>query len=120
MIGGDVLVFPKNDDPEVIEAQKELAALVISPEAQVGFNDKKGSLPVRSDIDMSKLDACARKGIETLYDPERQLPGYNFVFSPNLGGAVQDTISAYWNDPGMDADGFIEAIATTISTTPDE
>ena len=119
-IGGDVLVFPKTDDPAAIDAQNKLAELVISPEVQVGFNNKKGSLPVRADIDLSQLDACAQKGIKVLYDPERQLPGHNFIFSPNLGGAVQDTISAYWNDPSMDAKAFIEALATTISTTPDE
>jgi glucose/mannose transport system substrate-binding protein len=115
-IGGDVLVFPKINDAEKSAVQQQVAALVVSPEAQAAFNDKKGSLPVRADVDTSKLDACAQKGLGILYDVERQVPGYNFVMSSNLGGAVQDVISQFWNDRSMTVDAFISSIATTVTT----
>ena len=41
--GGDAFYFPVNDDPAITAAQKELAALLISPEVQVSFNLAKGS-----------------------------------------------------------------------------
>ena len=41
---------------------------------QVDFNLKKGSLPVRADIDMSAANACMQKGIEILNNPANVLP----------------------------------------------
>ena len=66
--GGDAFYFPVNDDPEITAAQKELAALLISPEVQVSFNLAKGSLPVRGDIDMSTANGCMQKGLQILAD----------------------------------------------------
>ena len=39
--GGDAFYFPKQDDPAIEAAQKELAKLMISKEVQVAFNLKK-------------------------------------------------------------------------------
>jgi glucose/mannose transport system substrate-binding protein len=52
-IGGDVFVFPKNNKPDAVAAQKKLAELMISPAVQVAFNNKKGSIPIRTDVDLS-------------------------------------------------------------------
>jgi glucose/mannose transport system substrate-binding protein len=51
--GGDAFYFPVIDDPEVREAQLELASMMLSAEAQVAFNLKKGSLPIRGDVDLA-------------------------------------------------------------------
>jgi glucose/mannose transport system substrate-binding protein len=113
-IGGDVFVFPKTDEPAMIEAQAKLAELMISPDGQVGFNNKKGSVPVRPDVDTSQMDACAQKGIAVLKDEAKQMPGWNFLMHPDLAGALQDTISEFWNTPDMTTDQFIEKMVQTV------
>ena len=36
--GGDVFVFPKQDDPEVERAQLKLASMMVNPRVQALFN----------------------------------------------------------------------------------
>ena len=114
IMGGDVFVFPKVDDPAKQEAQVELAALMMAPETQLAFNEKKGSVPVRLDIDVSSMDICAQKGMAALRDPERQIPSDNFLVTPDMYGALQDVITEYWNTPSMDVDTFVENYAAAM------
>jgi glucose/mannose transport system substrate-binding protein len=64
--GGDVFYFPKNADPEVTKAQLVLASTLLKKETQVAFNLKKGSLPIRQDVDLNAANDCMKKGIEIL------------------------------------------------------
>jgi glucose/mannose transport system substrate-binding protein len=54
------------DDPEKEKAQLELASMMLSKEAQVAFNLKKGSLPIRGDVDLAAANDCMKKGLEIL------------------------------------------------------
>ena len=107
-MGGDVFVFPKIDDPARQAAQDKLAELMLAPDTQLAFNSKKGSVPVRLDVDVSGMDACAQKGMAELRDPDKQIPSTNFLASPDLIGATEDVITQYWNTPSMTADAFVE------------
>ena len=63
--GGDSFFFPKlpeGTDQAVIDAQTALAKVVIGKEAQLAFNLKKGSMPIRTDIDLSKANPCMTEG----------------------------------------------------------
>jgi glucose/mannose transport system substrate-binding protein len=114
-IGGDVFVFPKQPDADgLTEAQVKLAELMISPEGQVAFNNKKGSVPVRADVDTSKMDACAQKGLQVMADASRQVPGWNFLMHPDLAGAIQDVVSEFWNTPSMTTDEFIDKVVEAV------
>jgi len=64
--GGDAFYFPALSDAGQIAAQSELAALMLKPETQVAFNLKKGSLPVRGDIDLNSANDCMQKGVALL------------------------------------------------------
>lgn len=64
--GGNAFYFPIVNDPEISAAQLELASVMISPETQVAFNLKKGSLPVRGDVDIDTANACMQRGLELL------------------------------------------------------
>ena len=52
-------------------AQVKLAELMMSPETQIEFNKKKGSVPVRLDVDVSSMDVCAQKGMAALQRSRR-------------------------------------------------
>ena len=93
--GGDAFYFPVNDDPEITAAQKELAALLISPEAQVSFNLAKGSLPVRGDIDMSAANGCMQKGLEILASGG-VLPSADISFSADTQTQIEDLMAQFW------------------------
>ena len=107
MMGGDVFVFPKIDDETARAAQDKMAGLMLSPEVQVAFNTKKGSVPVRLDVDVSGMDDCAQVGMKALQDPARQVASHNY-YSPDLVGSVRDVITQYWSAPEMSTDTFVE------------
>ncbi|HEX3140019.1 MAG TPA: ABC transporter substrate-binding protein, partial [Rhizobacter sp.] len=97
MVGGDVFVFPKTTDKAAIEAQHKLATVFTSPATQVAFNNKKGSIPVRTDVDVSKMDICAQAGVQAMKDPSRQIANPDALMTPDMVGAVQDVITKFWN-----------------------
>lgn len=97
IIQGDVLVFPKTRNAEVIKAQQLLAEVVTGPVAQVEFSNRKGSIPIRTDVDASRLDVCAQQGLAIMKDRSRQLGNGEVYMTPDQNGALTDIITAYWN-----------------------
>ena len=98
--GGDAFYFPKQDDPEIEAAQKELASLMISQEVQVAFNLKKGSLPIRGDIDLSAANDCMQKGLAILAAGNVLPDGVN-SFSADTAGQIDDLTVEFWNDTSI-------------------
>ncbi|OYU39764.1 MAG: ABC transporter substrate-binding protein [Pseudorhodobacter sp. PARRP1] len=94
--GGDAFYFPKLTDPDQEAAQKRLAALLVSPEVQVAFNLKKGSLPIRGDIDMSAANDCMKKGLEILKSGN-VVPAGDQVWSPDVQTQLGDMQSEFWS-----------------------
>jgi glucose/mannose transport system substrate-binding protein len=86
---------------------------MLTPETQIQFALKKGSIPVRSDVDASLLDACAQKGMRYVADKAQQLPSVDMLAPPALVGALQDAISQYWNT-NMSADEFSAKVAGVL------
>ena len=101
--GGDAFYFPVNDDPAITAAQKELAALLISPEVQVSFNLAKGSLPVRGDIDMSTANGCMQKGLKILADGG-VLPSSDITFSQDTQLQLEELQAQFWSSDMSAAD----------------
>ncbi len=64
--GGDAFYFPLLKDEEKSKAQEVLASTLLNPATQVAFNLKKGSLPVRGDVDLAAANDCMKKGLEIL------------------------------------------------------
>jgi glucose/mannose transport system substrate-binding protein len=93
--GGDAFYFPKNRNAEVEEAQKRLAALLVSPEVQVAFNLKKGSLPIRGDVDLEAANDCMKKGLEILADGNL-VPSGDMVWSPDVQKQAEDLMVEFW------------------------
>lgn len=101
---GDAFYFPKNSDPEIEAAQKELASLMLSKEVQVDFNLRKGSLPVRGDVDLSAANDCMKKGLEILASGNI-IPDGNQLMSPDTTGQIEDLMTEFWTSdmPAADA-----------------
>lgn len=113
MIAGDVFVFPKTSDKAAIQAQEKLASVMTSPSAQVAFNNKKGSIPIRADVDTKAMDICAQAGVAALKDPSRHVASPDMLLTPDVNGAVQDVITKYWNST-QTADEAVKALLAAV------
>ncbi|KZL17078.1 ABC transporter substrate-binding protein [Pseudovibrio sp. Ad37] len=104
--GGDSFFFPKpnGDKPEIVAAQLEMASLLVSKQVQVGFNLRKGSLPIRGDINLGDANACMKKGIAILANPENILPGSEQAFSSDTQGQIEDLWVEFFSSPEMSVD----------------
>ena len=101
--GGDAFYFPKpaDDHPETVAAQLALASLLVSKPVQVDFNLKKGSLPIRGDVDLDAANDCMKKGLAILEKPENILPGGEQSWSSDTTGQFEDLWVEFFNDPDM-------------------
>ena len=97
IIQGDVFVFPKTRNPQALQAQELLATVVTAPTTQVAFNLRKGSIPIRTDVDVSKLDICAQQGIAIMRDKSRHIGNGEMYMTREQNGALSDILTAYWN-----------------------
>lgn len=114
MMGGDVFAFPKPKDAAGAKAQATLARVMLEPETQIKFAQKKGSIPIRLDVDSSSLDACAQTAMKLVADSNLQLPSQEMLSPPALTGALEDLLSQFWNNPGSNVDTFIGKFADTL------
>jgi glucose/mannose transport system substrate-binding protein len=94
--GGDAFYFPNVDDPEITAAQGALAAVMLSPETQVAFNLKKGSLPVRGDVDLAAANDCMRKGLEILATGN-VVPWTDALISPDTTQQMNDLMAEFFS-----------------------
>jgi glucose/mannose transport system substrate-binding protein len=113
IIAGDVFVFPRTKDPAQIKSQQLLATVMTSPATQVAFNNKKGSIPIRTDVDTSKMDPCAQLGLTIMKDKSRHLPNPDMLITPDVAGALTDVITKYWNTD-QSVDDAVKALQAAI------
>ena len=111
---GDAFYFPVTDDEEKSKAQDVLAATMLAPDTQVAFNLKKGSLPVRGDVDLEAANDCMRKGLEILATGNTVSDIAQLV-SPDTGNQIDDLFSEFFNDPSMNVEDAQKAFADIIA-----
>lgn len=111
--GGDAFYFPVTGDPDMEAAQKELAALLLSPEVQVSFNSAKGSLPIRGDVDLTTVNECTQKGLDLLA-AGNILPDGNQLLTPDTQTQLNDLMTEFWNSDSMSVADVQEAFAQII------
>lgn len=111
--GGDAFYFPVQDDPAVEAAQKEFAAMLLSPEVQVAFNLAKGSLPVRGDVDLSAANDCMQKGLEILA-AGGVMPSGDMNLSEDTQTQIEDLMAQFWSSD-MSASDAQEKYADIIA-----
>jgi glucose/mannose transport system substrate-binding protein len=115
MVSGDVFVLPKSSNKEAMAAQQLMAKVITSPMTQVAFNTKKGSIPIRPDVDASGMDICAQAGVVALKDPARQTPDPSMLMAPDIFGKVADVITKFWNTD-MKVEDAQNQLATAIAS----
>ena len=98
--GGDAFYFPVLSDADKTAAQGELAALLLEPATQVAFNLKKGSLPVRGDVDLSTANDCMKKGLEILATGDA-IPDVNQLISSDTRTQIEELFVEFFADASI-------------------
>ena len=115
MTGGDAFYFPVLDDEEKSAAQADLAKLMLSPEVQVAFNLKKGSLPVRGDVDLNAANDCMKKGLDILAKGNI-IPSPDQLMSADSLTQINDLFVEFFNNSSLTAEDaqarFAELVAS--------
>lgn len=113
--GGDAFYFPLLKDQAKSKAQEVLAATMLSPAAQVAFNSKKGSLPVRGDVDLSSVNDCTKKGLDILKTPENVVKSVDELLSADSQKQKEDLFSQFFASTSMSAEDAQKRYAEIIA-----
>jgi glucose/mannose transport system substrate-binding protein len=113
--GGDAFYFPLLKDPEKSKAQEVLASTLLNPATQVAFNLKKGSLPVRGDVDLAAANDCMKKGLEILAKGN-VIQGTDQLLSADSQKQKEDLFSEFFATPTMTPEDAQKRFAEIIAS----
>lgn len=120
ILNSDSVVFFKQKDPDYVAGQQLLAHLILSPEFQTVFNQAKGSIPARLDVDLSKgFNPCqqmSQKDLQASIDGKTLVRSmaHNMTILQKYRGAAMDTITAFVNDPKMSSQDAANKMADAV------
>jgi glucose/mannose transport system substrate-binding protein len=113
--GGDAFYFPTLKDEEKSKAQEVLASTLLAPTTQVAFNLKKGSLPVRGDVDLAAANDCMKKGLDILAKGN-VIQGTDQLLSADSQKQKEDLFSEFFANAAMTPEDaqkrFVDIIAS--------
>ncbi|MBB1250862.1 ABC transporter substrate-binding protein [Rhizobium sp. G21] len=112
--GGDAFYFPVLKDEEKSKAQDVLAATLLAPATQVAFNLKKGSLPVRGDVDLSAANDCMKKGLDILAKGN-VIEGTDQLLSADSQKQKEDLFSEFFANPSITPEDAQKRFADIIA-----
>ena len=116
--GGDVFYFPVVKDPALKAAQLKMASTLVTKEVQVAFNLKKGSLPMRADVDLSAANDCMKKGLEILDHSKAVFPGQIQMIDRDSINQINDLMTNFFSKPEMTPSDAQKQFAEIIKNAP--
>lgn len=115
--GGDVFYFPKNSNPDITKAQLVLASTLLSKDTQLAFNLKKGSLPIRQDVDLKAASDCMQKGIAILKSGAN-FPSNSQMMDRDSLNQIRDIYNNFFADKTVTIDEAQAQFAEVIKNAP--
>ena len=113
--GGDSFYFPKLDDADKTAAQEVLASTMLNASTQVAFNLKKGSVPVRGDVDVSAANDCMKKGLDILAKGNI-IPDTNQLNTEDTNNQLNDLFVEFFKTPSMTPEEAQKRYAAIIAS----
>lgn len=120
ILNSDSVVFFKQKDPDYIEGQKLLASIILSPEFQTIFNQAKGSIPARLDVDLSQgFNPCqqlAQKDLQASIEAGTLVRSmaHNMTVLQKYRGAMMEAITEFVNTPEMTGEEAANLMADAV------
>ncbi len=115
--GGDVFYFPKNSNADVEKAQLVLASTLLKKETQLAFNLKKGSLPIRQDVDLSAASDCMQKGIAILKSGAN-FPSNSQMMDRDSLNQIRDIYNNFFADKNVTVEEAQAQFADVVKNAP--
>lgn len=115
--GGDVFYFPKNANPDVTKAQLVLASTLLSKDTQLAFNLKKGSLPIRQDVDLAAASDCMQKGIAILKSGAN-FPSNSQMMDRDSLNQIRDIYNNFFADKNVTVDEAQAQFVEVVKNAP--
>ncbi|WP_394293843.1 ABC transporter substrate-binding protein [Aeromonas rivipollensis] len=118
----DSIAMFKQRDPAQLQAQGELARLLMTPRFQEAFNRVKGSIPALTQPDMSKFDRCAIRSYHDFQLAERDgnlLPSMaeGMAVPTNMRQGIMDVLSNFFNDPKANPEQTAQQLERAMRST---
>ena len=118
----DSIAMFKQRDPAQLQAQGELARLLMTPRFQEEFNRVKGSIPALTQPDMSKFDRCAIRSYHDFQLAERDgnlLPSMaeGMAVPTNMRQGIMDVLSSFFNDPKANPEQTAQQLERAMRST---
>jgi len=120
ILNSDSVVFFKQTDPDYIAGQTLLAHLIMSPKFQTVFNQAKGSIPARLDVDLSHgFNPCQQKSQVALQASIKDGTlvrsfAHNMTILQKYRGAAMEVITSFVNNPKMTPEQAANAMADAV------
>jgi glucose/mannose transport system substrate-binding protein len=120
ILNSDSVVFFKQKDPDYVAGQTLLAHLIMSPNFQTVFNQAKGSIPARLDVDLSNgFNPCqqlSRKDLQASIADGTLVRSmaHNMTILQKYRGAILDTVTSFVNNPKMTPEEAANAMADAV------
>jgi glucose/mannose transport system substrate-binding protein len=119
ILNSDSVVFFKQKDPDYVEGQTLLAHLIMSPKFQTVFNQAKGSIPARLDIDLKDFNPCQQLSLKDLQASIAdgalvRSMAHNMTILQKYRGAILDTVTSFVNNPKMTPEEAANAMADAV------
>ncbi|BCE00111.1 ABC transporter substrate-binding protein [Marinicellulosiphila megalodicopiae] len=115
----DSLAMFKQKDSKKEAAQNVMAQLVLSEKFQDVFNMNKGSIPARTDQDMSGFDSCAKASMNTFKQTASMKKGlvpsmaHGMSTTAAIQGAISDVVTEFFNSD-MSSKEAVEKLARSV------
>ena len=113
--GGDAFYFPLLKDEAKSQAQAVLAETLLDPKTQVAFNLKKGSLPVRGDVDIDAANDCMKKGLQILAEG-KVMPWTDQLLSQDTQKQKEDLFSEFFANPTLSVEDAQKRFADIVGS----
>lgn len=99
--------------------QAALASAILSPSFQIAFNKVKGSVPARTDVDGSDLDACGQQGMKDLAAAAASgnlfgSMAHGHAAPAAVKNAIYDVVTAHFNGE-YDSETAVQELVDAVS-----
>jgi glucose/mannose transport system substrate-binding protein len=120
ILNTDSVVFFKQKDADYIAGQKLLAHIIMSPDFQTIFNQAKGSIPARMDVDLSHgFTSCQQESQKDLQAAIAagtlvRSMAHNMTVLQKYRGAMMEVITEFVNKPDMTPESAAKQLADAV------
>jgi len=120
ILNSDSVVFFKQSDPDYLAGSKLLAHLIMTKDFQTIFNQAKGSIPARLDVDLGNgFNPCQQLSQKDLADSIKagtlvRSMAHNMTVLQKYRGAMMEVITEFLNTPGTTAADAAKQMADAV------